>query len=143
MRALFDVNMLLALFDGDHVKHRPAINWHRAHRNDGWATCPITQNGYVRIMSRPTRPQPVRPIDAVLALQAQTASVDHEFWNDSIALTDPEVFDYDRLLGPNQITDAYLLALAVHNHGRLVTLDQAIPIGAVRNADPRHLIVVV
>ncbi len=78
---------------------------------------------------------------AVAALQAQIGIPGHEFWPDQISITDPAVFRHDRILGPNQITDVYLLALALKNEGRLVTFDRSIPMSAVYGADQRHLVV--
>jgi predicted nucleic acid-binding protein len=66
---------------------------------------------------------------------------DHEFWPDDISIADDRVFDRSCILGPNQITDAYLLGLAVKNGGRLVTFDRGIPLKAVRPAQRQNLIV--
>jgi toxin-antitoxin system PIN domain toxin len=141
VRALFDVNVLLALFDANHMHHRAASNWRDRQRGDGWATCAITQNGFVRIMSRSARSPAVRLGAALSALQAQVASNEHEFWSDRISIADSAVFDHGRLLGPSQITDVYLLALAVERGGRLVTFERSIPMAAVRRAEPRHMVV--
>ena len=70
------------------------------------------------------------------------ATLDHAFWPDDVSLADPMVFDHGGLLGPNQITDAYLLALAIKNGGRLVTLDRAVPLRAARGAEARNLVVI-
>jgi toxin-antitoxin system PIN domain toxin len=141
VRALFDVNVLLALFDSEHVQHQAAAAWRNEHRDEGWASCPITQNGFVRIMSRSVRVPPVRVASALRALQGQTVTDNHEFWPDHISISDPVFFNHDRILGPNQITDIYLLALAVKNNGRLVTFDRSIPSAAVRGAEQHHLVV--
>ncbi len=73
-------------------------------------------------------------------MRAETTLPGHVFWPDDVSLADPKRFDHDRLLGPGQITDAYLLALAVQNDGRLVTFDRTIPIAAVGGAEPRHVV---
>ena len=140
MRALFDVNALLALFDPDHTFNRRARAWWSTNQTSGWATCPITQNGFVRIMSQSSYPQSRSIADTAALLQAGIEQAGHAFWPDDIAMTDPGVFDHSRILGPKQITDAYLLALAVRNEGRLVTFDRGIPLAAVRGAEPRHLV---
>jgi toxin-antitoxin system PIN domain toxin len=142
VRALFDVNMLLALSDPEHVHHARAFGWWNDHQGQGWASCPLTQNGFVRVISGSGYPRPRSFADAVAQLCAQIALPSHTFWLDDVSLTDVAVFDHSRLLGPNQITDAYLLALAVKNDGRLVTLDRAVPLRAARGAEAKHLVVI-
>jgi toxin-antitoxin system PIN domain toxin len=139
VRALLDVNMLLALFDAEHLHHARALAWWTDNRENGWASCPLTQNGFVRIISGDRYQRRRLMSDAMALLRAQIARPGHAFWPDDVSLTDPQRFDHTRVLGPNQITDAYLLALAVKNGGRLVTFDQAIPLSAVRGAEPRHV----
>ena len=80
-------------------------------------------------------------IDALGVLREQIAGLDHEFWPDDITITDDQLFDHGFILGPNQITDVYLLGLAVKNGGRLVTFDRGLPLKAVRGAEPKHLVV--
>ncbi len=142
MRALCDVNVLLALMDEDHMHHRRALSWWAAHATHGWASCPLTQNGFVRIMSLPGYPRPQSPAKALLQLQTQIDASDHQFWPDDISIADPALFDRDRILGPNQITDIYLLALAVKHGGRLVTFDGAISIGAIHGAGKENCVIV-
>jgi hypothetical protein len=140
MRSLLDVNVLIALLDADHSLHGPAMQWFEANARDGWASCPITQNGCLRIMSHPSYPNapPVRTILDRLA--AATATGLHEFWADDVSLLDDRLLDHARILGSRQITDLYLLALAVAHGGRLVTFDTAIARQAVRGATPLHLV---
>jgi len=133
--------MLLALFDADHVHHRAAIKWRNENRNEGWASCAITQSGFARIMSRSGRSPAVKLASALAALRAQVDDDEHEFWPDRISITDSSFFNHERILGPSQITDVYLLGLAVKNDGRLVTFDRTIPLPAVRRAEQRHLVV--
>jgi toxin-antitoxin system PIN domain toxin len=142
VRALLDVNLLLALFDPEHAHHERALAWWVAHRDAGWASCPLTQNGFIRIVSGRGYPRPLALAAAISILRAQLQLPGHEFWPDSVSVADQQIFDHSRLLGPGQITDVYLLALAVKHGGRLATLDQAIPIAAVRGADERHVVVV-
>lgn len=140
MRALLDVNVLLALMDRDHVHHRAALQWWRSDRDHGWASCPLTQNGFVRISCQGDFPgRPMVP-QAIEQLRRQIAESDHVFWPDDISVTDASWFDRSHLLGPNQITDAYLLALAVKNGGRLVTFDRGVAVRAVRGAEARHVV---
>lgn len=141
MRALFDVNVLLALFDPEHMHHRRASGWWDRQKSDGWASCPLTQNGFIRIIAKPSYPDPLPIAKAISLLWGQLALPSHAFWLDDISIADPAVFDHRRILGPNQLTDVYLLALAVENGGRLATFDRSIPIAVVRGAEARHLAV--
>ena len=139
MRALLDVNVLIAMLDADHVSHRAAWAWFREHGRSGWASCPITQNGCVRILSHPGYPNTRSVSEVVERLRAATADSAHEFWADNYSLLDNECVDITRVHGPKQLTDVYLLALAVRNDGRLVTFDAGISLSAVRGAKARHL----
>jgi toxin-antitoxin system PIN domain toxin len=141
LRALLDVNVLIALLDSDHASHASAIGWFSKHARTGWASCPITQNGCLRIMSHPGYPNPL-PVQAVIEhLAAACHQHIHEFWPDEISLLDSDVADSTRIHGPRQLTDIYLLALAVQHEGRLVTFDSGIPLAAVRNATTQNLLI--
>lgn len=142
MRALLDVNVLLALMDRDHVLHRAALQWWRSDRDHGWASCPLTQNGFVRISCQGNFPGRPTVAQAIEQLRRQIAESDHAFWTDDVSIADERSFDRGRLLGPKQITDAYLLALAVRNGGRLVTFDRGVPTLAVHGAVAQHLVVI-
>jgi len=139
-RALLDVSVLLAVFDPDHVDHSAARGWLAAHLEFGWASCALTENGFVRVLSQPRYPHPVPPGRAVQLLERARAS-DHEFWDCELSLTDPAAVDRDRLHGPQQVTDVYLLALAVRHGGRLVTFDRTVPLSAAPGATSQHLVV--
>ena len=141
MRALLDVNVLIALLDSDHASHDSAINWFAKHAQVGWASCPITQNGCVRIMSNAGYPNPL-PVQAVIEHLAVACHQDiHEFWSDEVSLLDSAIVDSTRIHGPRQLTDIYLLALAVKRGGRLVTFDTGIPLAAARNATTQNLLI--
>ena len=141
MRALLDVNVLIALLDSDHASHDSAINWFAKYAREGWASCPITQNGCIRIMSSPGYPNPL-PVQAVIEHLAAACRQDiQEFWPDEISLLDSDAVDSTRIHGPRQLTDIYLLALAVQHEGRFVTFDTGIPIAAVRKATTQNLLV--
>jgi len=141
MRALLDINVLLALMDNDHIHHRRALAWWRSERKDGWASCPITQNGFVRILSQQTYPGHLTPAQAIEQLRLQLAESTHEFWPDDISIADDRLFDRTQILGPKQLTDVYLLVLAIKHGGRLVTFDRSVPIAAARGLQPGHLVV--
>lgn len=140
MRALLDVNVLIALLDLRHASHGRAREWFAAEAPRGWASCPITQNGCIRVMSHASYPNSV-PVRAVVERLAEAAADPlHEFWPDALTLLDPAIADASRIHGPRQLTDLYLLALAVRNNGRFVSFDQSIAIDAIRGAQPTHLV---
>jgi len=93
----------------------------------------------MRVISQPSYPNPVSVAFAHDFLSQQIAATDHAFWADDISLLDARLLDRTRILGPRQLTDVYLLALAVRNGGRLATFDASVPLNAVRGAEPRRL----
>jgi toxin-antitoxin system PIN domain toxin len=141
MRALLDVNVIIALLDPDHAFHERAHAWWAANQNHGWASCPLTENGVVRIMSHPGYSQKIQftPADLIGRLRQFAAQSDHEFWPDEISLRDENHFARERIHSSRQLTDLYLLALAVTHQGRLVTFDQGIALSAVPQAGPANL----
>lgn len=141
-RALFDVNVLLAMLDTEHLHHRRAREWLEAEIRFGWASCAITQNGYVRIVSQPSYPARVTTAHAVGLLARACATDRHEFWPCDVSLLDATAIDRTRLHGPNQLTDAYLLALAVAHGGRLATFDRTVALAAVAGATEDNLAVI-
>jgi uncharacterized protein len=140
LRSLYDVNILIALFDPQHTQHLKIRAWHVAHLASGWASCPITQNGLLRIVSQPkyTNPSTVSELRALLT--AATNDQSHQFWSDDISLADPSRIDPNIALTSGMLTDVYLLALAVKNNGRLITLDSKISHRAVVGAREEHLL---
>ena len=139
-RALLDVNVLIALLDAAHQFHQGAWEWFEDNVDAGWATCPITQNGYVRIVSQVSYPNPSSTFEAMQRLRAATNDARHTFWPDSVSLLDTAHVNPDRIHRPQQLTDVYLLALAVANEGRLVSFDHRISSTAVHGADANHLV---
>ncbi len=140
-RALFDVNVLIALLDADHIHHLRAAAWLAEHIGAGWASCPITQNGCVRIMSQPGYPSPLPTAQVAARLREATRARHHLFIPSGPSLLDPAVFDSTQLLGHRQVTDAWLLALAVAEGLRLVSFDASLPLRVVRGATASHLVV--
>jgi toxin-antitoxin system PIN domain toxin len=137
---LLDVNVLVALFDPVHTHHEAAHEWFEPNRQSGWATCPLTENGFVRVISNPSYPGRRTTVqDALQRLTSFRDSGDHTFWTDSASLCDVLLIRPANLLGHRQLTDVYLLALAVTNGGRLATFDQRISLAAVNGAEPGHL----
>ena len=142
MRALFDVNVLIALLDRDHVHHTAATDWRDKHIDHGWASCPITQNGCLRIMSQPRYPNSL-PVHAIVErLRGATATPHHIFLPDNLSLLDSELIEHAMLLSAGQLTDVYLLALATENACRFVTFDQAVPAAAVKASRRDNLVVI-
>lgn len=131
---LLDVNVLIALFDPTHVHHEPAHDWFAENRSRGWATCPMTENAFVRILSRPLEGRPAERASALAShLRAFCAAADHLFWGDTISLLDSTRADLSA--APNrQLTDIYLAALAHAHGGVLATFDRAIPVAAAPGA---------
>jgi uncharacterized protein len=139
MRALLDVNVLIALLDGGHVHHKAAMTWLHANIGHGWASCPLTQNGCVRIMSQPAYPNTQAPASVAQRLREATHDNVHMFWADDVSLLDAALFDWRELFNSRQLTDAYLLALAIKHKGKFVTFDHAVPLKAVSKAAAKHL----
>jgi toxin-antitoxin system PIN domain toxin len=140
MRALLDVNVLVALLDSAHVHHADARAWLEANIEQGWASCPLTQNGCIRILSQSGYPGSQPPAAIAARLSEAVAAPWHAFWPDEVSLLEPRCLEWRHVLGSRQLTDVYLLALAVRRGGRLVTLDRAVPLAAVVGANPEHLV---
>jgi uncharacterized protein len=142
MRALLDVNVLIALLDAAHVHHKLATAWLGTNIRQGWASCPLTQIGCVRIMSQSAYPN-TRPA-AQVAERLRDAAADrhHEFWQAELDLFKGKAIDWSLVLTSRHVPDLYLLGLAVAKGGRFVTFDQHIPRAAVAKAEARHLVVV-
>lgn len=138
---LLDVNVLVALLDRDHIDHDRARAWLEDNIGAGWASCAITENGFVRVISQPRYPSPVPPAQAVELLARACAEPHHVRWDCDVSLLDPALIDPSRLHGSRQITDAYLVALAVVHGGRFVTFDRSVPVEAVKGAATAHVVV--
>jgi len=144
MRALLDVNVMIALLDASHVFHERAHDWLAKNGKPGWASCPLTENGVIRIMSNPGYSRQTRftPGDLIARLVQFAGGSDHEFWPDDISYCDGRSFVAEHLHGSRLLTDIYLLGLATNHGGRLVTFDQGIPLSAVGNARTENLCLV-
>jgi len=141
MAALLDVNVLIALLDAGHLHHDTATRWLGEHLDQGWASCPLTQNGCIRILSQTAYPNSAPAAEVAARLGEATRHPAHHFWPDAVSLLSQGLMDWSKLLSGRHITDAYLLALAVENRGTFVTLDQGIPLAAVPGAQAGHLVV--
>src|SRR6266498_2543050 len=101
MRALLDINLLIALLDADHVFHQRAHVWWAANADSGWASCPLTENGVVRIMCNFGYSQRLQlvPSELIRLLDSFAANTDHEFWPDELSLRDKSHFIAERIHG--------------------------------------------
>jgi uncharacterized protein len=140
VRALLDVNVWIALFDDAHL-HAEQANAFIETPAVRIATCPLVENGVIRVMNLPGygRRGPVGLAAVRDQLRRACTDLDHEFWPDDVSLRDEAAVDFGRIHGHNQITDVYLLALAVRHRGCLVTFDQSVALAAVPGAQQRHL----
>jgi hypothetical protein len=128
---LLDVNLLLALTDPMHIHHQSAHRWFMEKGQKAWATCPITENGFIRIASHPNYPNRPGDVTTVLAIFRRICETPgHRFWPDDVSIV--QILELDRIITHAQVTDVYLLGLAVHKRGKLATLDQRVPADAVR-----------
>ncbi|MCW5880339.1 MAG: PIN domain-containing protein [Anaerolineae bacterium] len=128
---LLDVNVLIALMDPMHAHHEIAHRWFASRGHMAWATCPITENGFVRILGHPNYPDGPGGIAAAYELLRVACSHSgHRFWADELSILD--VLTPTALATHAVITDIYLLALAVHFRGKLASLDTRIPVDLVR-----------
>ncbi len=141
--ALLDVNVLVALFDPDHGHHELAHDWFAEHVTHGWATCAVTETAFVRVVASPAYGGHTGRAAAIVdRLRMFCASGHHRFWEEMLSLTDRSVFDLSYASGHRQLTDIYLLGLAVKMRGRLATFDRGIPLRAVVGATPETLAVI-
>lgn len=132
---LLDVNLLVALAWPNHIHHAAALDWFRRNQAAGWATCPLTESGFVRVSSNSSvMPEARSPREAIHLLRRIVALPHHVFWHDDVSLASSDFADEVPLAGYRQVTDVHLLTLARHRGGRLATLD-----GKMRSLVPRGL----
>lgn len=124
---LLDVNVLIAVAWPAHQAHQRAQQWVARHASDGWATCPFTETAFVRILSNPAfSPNALTPPDAVSLLRANLGHPAHRFWADDIDFLGAVEPFRERIVGHQQVSDAYLLGLAIHRKGKLASLDRGV-----------------
>lgn len=134
MIALLDVNVLVAIAWPTHVHHADARAWFLDAADDGWATTPVTEHGFVRISVNPAAVgEPISPREAATILKGITSAGRHEFWPDAVSAQETSELLGERLATHRQITDGHLLTLAARNHGTLATLDRGVAELAGRN----------
>jgi toxin-antitoxin system PIN domain toxin len=133
---LLDVNVLIALIDPAHISHDSAHHWFESVGKASWATCPITENGVIRIVGHASYPNTPGSTADVAAIMAKMCGLPgHMFWPDSLSLTDAVHVDASQVLTSGQVTDTYLLALARANGGKLATFDRRLSIKAVKGGE--------
>lgn len=142
--SLLDVNVLLALAWPNHVHHLRAHAWFRRNQQLGWATCPLTQSGFVRVSSnRLVIPEAVRPEEAVLLIRQIVALPCHVFWTDDTSLARPKFVVLAQIAGHHQVTDAHLVELARRHQGRLATLDRSVRDLVPKGVSPEEAVAVI
>ena len=135
-RFLLDINVLIALIDPTHVQHDQSHAWFQSKGQKAWATCPLTENGVLRIVGHPKYPNsPGSPAAVADLLVAFRKLPGHAFWSDDVSLLDVNNVDPTRLLDSAHLTDSYLLALASVHNGQLATFDQRLVTDAVVDGD--------
>lgn len=139
---LLDVNVLIALAWPNHVHHRLARSWFEKDSARGWATCSITENGFVRVSSNPRVVDEARtPAEAALMLRRLVQLEGHRFWKDDVSIAKAEASEVERIRGYRQVMDAHLIRLAGRHGGRLATFDRKITGLLPREVDPdRYLL---
>jgi toxin-antitoxin system PIN domain toxin len=136
---LLDVNILIALIDPAHEFHTSAHRWFQHNRKYGWATCPITENGCLRILSKPGYPFPGLTVSTVRDILAGLVAAEgHLFWPDAVSILEAKRFDLSAA-APKNLTDLYLLRLAISFRGRLITFDRTIRWQTVNGCKPDDL----
>jgi toxin-antitoxin system PIN domain toxin len=134
MSFLLDVNVLIALIDPGHVAHDDAHAWFASTGAAAWATCPITENGVIRIIGNPRYPNSPGSPAVVAEIVAKLRKLPgHEFWPDDISLVGEADVDHTKILTSPQVTDTYLLALSKAHGGRLASFDRRLSTAAVKH----------
>ena len=140
---LLDVNVLIALAWPNHIHHSTALWWFETFGRGGFATCPVTQAGFVRVSSNNRAiPGARSPREARAILRRITDLPGHRFWPDDIDLTRNEHIAWERLGSHAQVTDAHILAIAVRHAGRLATFDRALADLAPENVPGQPVILI-
>ena len=141
VQRLLDISVLIALCDPNHVDHQRVSTWFEKTGANAWVSCPITENGFVRILSNPSYPGLSGSVSAALnLLQILRRHKGHAFWPDDYSVVDGTV-DLSRAIGHRQITDLYLLGLAARQKGKFTSLDTHIPAHLVHAGDDAYEII--
>lgn len=145
MRFLLDANILVTLFDNKNDNHAKVAQWFLQHiqsSNNVWLSGAITQMACLRILSLPSYPADYSFKEVQEIFVEAIKHTKHEFIATNLDVVQSNIIDWRHLQGHRQLTDAYLLALAVHANAKLVTLDSRINFRCVKNAQVSDLIIV-
>jgi toxin-antitoxin system PIN domain toxin len=124
---LLDLNVLVALIEPDHVHHQKAQGWFNSSRKGVFSLCPLTEAGFLRVTANPGfRPGPRTMPQAIAILQAFKGHPDHLYLSIEKSWVEVTAGFARRIVGHQQVTDAYLLGLAIRENGVLVTFDKGI-----------------
>jgi uncharacterized protein len=141
---LLDVNVLIALLWPAHEGHLQAQHWFDRNSHQGWATCPFTQGAFVRIVTNPAfSSDAVTPQEAIKLLRSNFDNPSHRSWEDEISFVQAVQPFERRLKDHQQVTDAYLLGLAIHKKGKLATMDRAVMALRPEKSHARNHLVVI
>jgi len=140
MRALLDVDVLIALLDRQHEAHSRVHQWLGENRSTGWASCPLTERGCLRIMTDSRYPARVSAVEVLGRLFTAKHVGNYEFWPDDLSMTDALIFDRGSFRH-QEATEVYLLALATKRGGRLLTFNKSIPVTIAMMARSENLVV--
>jgi toxin-antitoxin system PIN domain toxin len=141
---LLDVNVLIAMTWPTHKAHGKVQHWFSRGGHEKWASCPFTQTAFVRILSNPAfSPNALAPADALALLRSNLGHPTHQFWPDDVGLLEAVAHFEPRITGHQQVTDAYLLGLAIHKKGKLATLDRALLELLPEKSEERDLVTVI
>jgi toxin-antitoxin system PIN domain toxin len=133
---LLDINVLIALVDPWHVFHALATNWMVSNSVKKWATCPVTENGFLRVFGHPEyKNGPGSPAGALPFLRQMYAFPGHEFWPLDLSFATGKAFRTLDRIGPSQLTDLLLLGQAAKRRGRFTTFDTRVRADAVQNGE--------
>jgi toxin-antitoxin system PIN domain toxin len=141
---LLDVNVLIAMTWPSHEAHGKVQHWLSGRGGEKWASCPFTQTAFVRILANPSfSPNALTTANALTLLQSNLGHPAHQFWPDDIGLMDAIALVQAKIVGHQQVTDAYLLGLAIYKKGKLATLDHKLPTLLSERISTRHLVTVI
>jgi toxin-antitoxin system PIN domain toxin len=142
MTYLFDVNFLIALLDRKHAHYNSAHHWiDSVSRPWKWATCPLTENAFIRITGKPSYPNAFESASGALeCLRDNCSQNNHVFWPDDISLLQPDIWTDPQFIVSTHLTDLYLLALAMKKGGRLISFDRTIPAHLIRGGKETLLV---
>jgi len=133
MTYLLDANVLIALCDELHAHHNNAVRWFTASRKLSWATCPLTENAFLRVTSHSSYPRSTGSVTEQSRVLRELCDLpDHQFWPDGVSLLQRDIWSHVDHVKPADLTDLYLLALAVKQGGKFVTLDRSVPAHRIR-----------